>query len=348
MKWTQKGHEYDNMATIISEKDNVYFIYGWGIVGKAFYEKFSSKINIIGIIDRNPEKWGKHEGIPIISPKQLQLCKNQKIIVATGWVSEVSKVLKEKGFKDRVDYFLLEEFSAIYNFYIENKLHLENVAMVCNELCTLRCEKCVSLIPYNKHRVNYSYDEMKDSADALFNWVDSVGILALGGGDVMLNPELERFIDYLGTHYITRIGKIEVYTNAIIMPKETMLELWKKYKIVVRFTDYSKNAPGIQKISEFLELCENNGIFCEHVRFDNWVDTGFPQESNGITSEEGLINHCKRCSPVICSNVIHKKMFYCSPAGMSYASGLFEEDNDDFFDLSIFDASKKNRAIRVL
>lgn len=341
MKWVDKGHEYDQRAKILVNKKNEYFIYGWGIVGKTFFDKFSNEIDIVGIIDRDPQKWGEYNGIPISSPEELRLNENQIVIVATGWVAEVSKLLNSNGYSYGVDYFLVDEFSTIYNFYVHDRLHLENVAIVCNEKCTLRCEKCVALIPYNKHQINYSFEEMCETADLLFKWIDSVGILALSGGDAMLNNNLEKFIAYLGCKYIERIGKIELYTNAIILPTENMINLWRKYGIIVRFTDYSKNVPGRQKIAYFINLCKINNIHCEQVKFDNWVDIGYPQESNGISTEEGLINHCKRCSPVICTTIIKNKLFYCSPAGMSYASGLFDEENGDFFQLDLFDVNKR-------
>ena len=342
MKWTKKAHEYDDFAEIIMNPENKYYIWGWGIVGKTFYEKFHRDVHFVAVVDKDEKKWGETcNGISVISPDEFSLGKNEKVIIATGWVEEVRNQLEGKGYNYREDYFLVDEFSTVYMFYAHNYLHLENVAITCNQKCTLRCKNCVSLIPYNRHKVNYSYDEMCRSADLLFRWVDSIGILALGGGDIMLNPDLENFIEYLGKKYIEKIGKIELYTNAIILPSSEMIELWKKYSIVVRFTDYSKNVPGVQKISEFLEICNKNEINCEHVKFDNWVDTGYPQESNGIASDAGLEAHCNKCSPVICSIVVHNKLFFCSPSGMAYASGLFDKDKNDYFDLDVYEPDKR-------
>lgn len=346
MKWEKRAHEYDDIAKKITREENKFYIWGWGIVGKTFYEKFQGSINFIGIIDKNEEKWGEQcDNLSVISPDRVKLGKNEKIVITTGWVNEVKNTLENQGYKYREDFFLIDEFSSIYEFYVHDNLHLENVAIVCNEKCTLRCEKCVSLIPYNKHQINYSFDEMCKSSDLLFNWVDSIGILALGGGDVILNPHLSKFIDYLGKKYIRRIGRIELYMNAIILPSTDLIELCKKYNIVIRFTDYSQNVPGVQRISEILELCKNNEICCEHVKFANWVDTGYPQESNGITSDNDLIAHCQKCSPVICSTVIHNKLFYCSPSAMAFASGLFEEDRNDYFDLEDFSQGKRSELL---
>lgn len=41
-----------------------------------------------------------------------------------------------------------------------------------------------------------------------------------------------------------KIQDIEIYTNAIIMPSEELICLFKKYNVIVRFSDYSKTIPG--------------------------------------------------------------------------------------------------------
>lgn len=346
MKWINKGHEYDEIANVICNEKSTFYIWGWGYIGKAFYKRYKNIIKIKGAIDSASEKQGKNEDLEVFSPDEIKLQENEKILICTGWVKEVEDKLKSLGYSHFQDYFLLEEFSGVYELYKYNKLHLENVGLVCNEKCTLRCKHCAALIPYNKHQINYSYEEMKKGIDLLFNWVDSVGVFSVSGGDAMLNPDLERIVEYLGTFYRKdRISQLVVYTNAIIMPTESMLNVWKKYDVIIRFTDYSENVPNVQRISTLCEICDNNNVKYEHVRFESWVDLGYPQESNGLVKEEELIQHALNCSPVICSCLKKDKLFYCSPACMADASGLFPIEETDAFELSNYSADRKTELL---
>lgn len=346
MKWINKGKEYDDIAKIICSDQNKYYVWGAGVLGESFFKDFASKIEILGFIDSNPDKQGRRicggKYVNVSSPKELKLKSNEKVLIATGWVNDVSNVLKKKGYKKNQDYFLLEEFSIIYMLYKYNKLYIEKIDMLCNTKCTLKCKHCVALIPYNKCGKNESLSEMKKSADMLFKWVDYVHIFSFGGGDVMLNPDLADFIDYMGKTYRgKKIQDFELYTNAIIMPDQKMLDIWKKYDIIVRFTDYSKHVPGRQKIQQMKLLLEENGLRYDHVKFDNWVDTGYPQVSNGIVSEKALIEHCQKCSPVICTSLWQGNIYYCSPSVAAAASGLYEHDSTDVFSLEDYLPERK-------
>ena len=46
MKWEKRAHEYDDIAKKITREENKFYIWGWGIVGKTFYEKFQGSINL--------------------------------------------------------------------------------------------------------------------------------------------------------------------------------------------------------------------------------------------------------------------------------------------------------------
>lgn len=344
MKWKNKGREYDNLAKIICNDENKYYLWGGaGVLGESFYKDFSGKINILGFIDSNPDKQGKRDdGIYVYAPNEFTLGENEKVLIVTGWVKVVSDLLDTKGYKKNIDYFLLDEFSTIFMMYKYNKLYIEKMDMMCNTKCTLRCIHCSSLIPYQKNGANDSLEEMKESVNLLFQWVDYVHIFSFGGGDVMLHPDLKKFIEYVGkTFKGKQIQDFELYTNAIIMPDQEMLEIWKKYDVIVRFTDYSKNVPGRQKIDQMKSLLEENHLRYDHVKFDNWMDTGYPQESNGIHGEEALISHCRNCSPVICTSLRKNKIFYCSPACAADASGLFEHVEEDGFSLRNFHPDRK-------
>lgn len=343
MKWVNRGHEYDEYAAAICDDHVKYYLWGAGILGESFYEDFSSKISILGFIDSNPAKQGKRaDGAYVYAPDEFTLGQNEKVIIATGWVKQVSDLLNERGYKKNIDYYLLDEFSTIYMMYKYNKLHVEKVDMFCNTVCSLRCVHCSALIPYHKAGRNYPFEEMKRNVDLIFQWVDYMHILSFSGGDAMVNPDLRKIIDYTGKTYMgTKVQDFELYTNAIVMPDQEMLDIWKKYNVIVRFTNYTKHAAGRQKINQMIDLLEKNNLRYDYVQFEQWLDMGYPQESNGLTCDEEWIAHCKNCSPVISTCLNNGKIFYCSPSCAADASGLFEHDETDGFSLEGYEPSRK-------
>lgn len=343
MKWENKGHEYDSVAEMICADDIKYYLWGAGVLGESFYEDFSNKMTIIGFIDSNPKKQGQREdGIFVYKPDEIELKSNEKVIIATGWVKQVSDYLNSRGYRKNIDYYLLDEFSTIYMMYKYNKLHVEKVDMFCNTLCSLRCIHCSALIPYHKKGRNYSFEEMKRNVDLIFQWVDYMHILSFSGGDAMVNPELIKIIEYTGEKYKgKKVQDFELYTNAIITPSPEMLDIWKKYNVIVRFTNYTKHVVGRQKIEEMIDLLGKNNLKYDYVQFDKWLDMGYPQETNGLVNDEELINHCKECSPVISTCLNDGKIFYCSPSCGADASQLFEHDAFDGFSLENFEPSRK-------
>ncbi len=343
MKWKNKGHEYDEFAKAICNENIKYYLWGAGILGESFYLDFYNKISVMGFIDSNPDKQGKREdGVYVYAPDEFELKADEKVIIVTGWVKQVSDYLNHRGYKKNRDYYLLDEFSTIYMMYKYNKLHVEKVDMFCNTLCSLHCKHCSALMPYQKKRRNYSFLEMKQNVDLIFQWVDYMHILSFSGGDAMLNPELYEIIDYTGKMYKgKKVQDFELYTNAIIMPSEEMLYIWKKYNVIIRFTDYTKHVPGKQKIDNMIDILKRNHLKYDFVKFEKWLDMGYPQNSNGLENDEDLIAHCKECSPVISTCLNEQKIFYCSPSCAADASQLFEHDETDGFSLNNYSPNHK-------
>lgn len=230
---------------------------------------------------------------------------------------------------------------------MEDKVYTISANITVTTKCTLRCEKCMGLIPYVKNPRNIELEEIKQELKRYFQWVDRLAVLGIGGGDVLLNPKLTDIIEFIAKEYLEteKIKDLELYTNAIIMPNESLLKLCKKYDIIIRFSDYSKEIPKRQKIQELVELLETNQIRYDHVIWDNWYDIGFPQESNGLNTEEKLQRHYDKCITKLCT-VIHKgKLYFCSVHASAVQAGYCEAYGEDCFDLAEYSADRRKEFI---
>lgn len=337
-----KGHEFDDIASRICNKENLFIIFGAGTFGKAFVEEFGNELNITCFVDSNKSKQGTVVcGLSVRSPDDLDPTQGEMVLVSTGWTGEVFGLLQKKGYVKNKDFFHIDEFMTIYKMYRENLLYVSNLSINITEYCSLKCRKCAVLNPYIQNKVHLSPKEVQKSLDMYFNWVDEVSVLGLGGGDSMVHPQFNDILELVGKRYYGRqIHHIEVYSNAVIRPDDRSLNLFKKYDVIYRFTDYGEAAFEKQKTKEIMKILENNGISYDHAKFEKWSDYGYPQKSNGIPKEK-LREFYKSCDRRSCQGIWGTKLFYCGLAIWAQRAGYCEVVETDYVDLSRKDLDKK-------
>lgn len=348
MKWENKGHEYDHMIEIFNQSDITYYIWGAGVFGKAFYDEFSENFSLKAFIDCDEAKQGTDFcGIPVLSPEKFfeEYKENDIIVVSTGQTGGVYKCLEKHGLKKHQDYYHIDEFSAVYMMERYDKVYVSDLTLDITECCTLKCEYCNAFIPRIQKPCNYSLEEIREEMEQYFRWVDVVNVLGVCGGDAMVHPQFYQILEWLGDKYYGKqIKHLEVYSNAVIVPNEETITLFKKYNVIYRFTDYG-GASGKQNIDEVVQVLEENQILYDHVRFSEWYDCGYPQESNGITSEEGLIHFFDLCDRKTCHGISGNKLFFCDMCVGAAKIGYCELDDSDYFDLSVYSRDRRREFI---
>ncbi|MDR2409114.1 MAG: hypothetical protein LBE13_13505, partial [Bacteroidales bacterium] len=254
MKWIKPGYEFDELSDVIlAASSKEVFIWGAGYFGEVVYDVLIKEIQLVGYIDSNPNK--QHSmlnGLTIYSPDILKTRDVNKtiVLVAAGWTKDIFDELEQFGFAQNIFSFSIDDFVAIYMMYKYKKLYLVNVNISIGERCSLKCEKCSSLVPYYTLPKEYSLEEIKDTLLAFFKVTDYVCSLGLTGADAMLSPHLMKIIDFVGEIYGGTIGNIQLYTSGVLIPKPRLIDLMKKHNVYYRFTDY--DLPKIQKIPEII------------------------------------------------------------------------------------------------
>lgn len=333
MKWTNKGHQFDEVAKEILSEESKYYLWGKGAYGLKFYEEFNDEIEIIGFVDINIDKQNNNsDNIPTFNYDVLNSESNIKIIVTCSYESQIFPILEEKGFKRNKDFFMYSEFTSIYKMYKYNKLNLFSIAYQITEKCTLMCTKCVSLTPHLKKLNNTPKEKIMKDLESTFKVVDNISVLSLSGGDTLLYPDLDELLEKIGEKYYKKgVSNIEIMTNAVIFPSDKTIELIKKYSILVRFSDYGKQTKDRQKIDQFIELMKTNGIAYDKVNFTNWVDFGYPQQTNNI---KNLPEFFDKCNNRNCNAIYDNKIFNCAIIIHPNKIGHCNFSEHDYFDLS--------------
>ena len=347
MKWTNKGHEYDEIAAHLIDKKTRYYIWGAGTFGIAFCEEFCEEFSFTAFVDRNIRKQGTEVcGLPVLSPSDFQKQWNGEIvIVSTGMTRSAYEQLESFGLVRHKDFYHIDEISSIYMLYKYGKVYLSDLTIPITQYCTLKCKYCNSFIPKIKNPVNFDIQQIRDELEAYFRWTDTVNILGLVGGDAMSHPRFNEILRWIGdTYYPERARHLEIYSNAVITPTPQTLELFKKYNVFYRFTDYGGSS-GKQNIDQITAILRENDIRYDHVKFTDWFDSGYPQTTNGITSEDGLRRFFDMCDRKSCHTISGSKLLFCGQCMSADWIDYCRLADSDYFDLSIYDETRKREFV---
>lgn len=86
-------------------------IFGASNMGKIAYNKLKNKYNIIYFCDNSKEKWNQFIcKTPIISPQDLKKYRDKDIVIASSYVKEIEKQLKQSGYTKVKIFTLIDVF----------------------------------------------------------------------------------------------------------------------------------------------------------------------------------------------------------------------------------------------
>lgn len=341
MKWTNKGHQYDELAEIIcKDEEYEYYIWGAGITGGVFYQKFKERLDIKGFIDSAKEKQqAGHENMPVYSIDQIIKKKNTRIVVSPAYFDEIGRILDGKGWKRNEEYFESHIFGCVYLMYKYDELYIHRTDVSLTERCTLKCKKCNMYMPFYKAPKDRSLKAVMEDFDCYFCLVTYVDYINLLGGEPFLYKQLPDVIEYLCDKYGDRIGRIEIFTNGTIVPDRELLYLIKKNSIHLGISDYTRIVPYNNKLNEFIKEIESIGITYRRERYEEWLDFGFPDNSFVLSEGDSLEKHFDECWEEF-RGLYDRKYYYCHLNTSAIRAGLFREDSNDYFEL-LSDASKR-------
>lgn len=334
-KWECRGHELDELASIMLNEKNEYYLVGSKEDINSFYEKTGQYMkSIMGIILLE-EADLEYSGQRIVTENQVQI-NDHIILVCTARNRLEYEAIKNKwetkGILENRQFFQGELFSMIYDVYIRKQIRLDRIEIFLTSRCTLNCEKCISYIPYFHRRTDVPLEQLKKDADLLFQKIDYIYKLKLLGGEGLLYPSLVEYIDYLCGHYGKKIGTIRIGTNGTILPTRDILDMCVRNHVVLDISDYSEAVPDKSKLDEIKILCDRYHVAVEIKRVgEQWLDLGFPNSTFSKRNEEQLQKLFHGCS-MFCRQFAKGKMWFCCTNFAAVCAELFPENENDYFD----------------
>lgn len=348
MKWKNRGHEFDSMYKKISEKAGFY-LFGAGDYGRQFLDIFGAKIEIKGYIDNDPCKQGKKiNGIKCSSMAEIKLTKEEGIIVTMSQIARVKPIeqLKQLGYKENEDFFIIEEFISVYFVYKEGMVYFSSVSLLPSTACNLNCRNCLNFNPFAKQFYVRELEDLKRDIDLFFSCVDRIMLFHISGGEPMLYKHITDLIEYVLQNYGNRIDTLRTVTNGTVVPKDEILEKLSKCKVEVTVDDYREAVPRFNEcfdklIQKFNEYHINYYIN----KVDSWIDLAPERTDYSRLTDEQLEMHRESCSQSW-QELRDGKLYSCNYAAYATVAGIAgEQDLEEVYDLTQFNAEKKKELI---
>lgn len=301
MKWTNKGHEFDELGSRFIGKSIVFYDVAeetYSFCNK-LYAIAPSRIRAV-VID-NYDKVDYICGAPTISKEEFSKINVGETIVIlccshlSNYRAQAHKHAINLGYKDGINLFYYDTFEyfylPIYLFYSCDILYFKSISMVLTTKCNLNCECCLNFTPYNKNKRDFEMDELKKNVDCFFQKVDVVDRFLMSGGEPFLYPNLVELIDYLGEKYRDKTLRFSIVTNGTIIPCIDIINALKRNRVLVQVDDYSRAIGSKSKVEEIKRIFDDNKIKYEIIAVPYWIDMN-PTGNTNDQNLEAKMNTC--------------------------------------------------------
>jgi hypothetical protein len=357
MKWTSKGHQFDDLGMLLKDKNQVY-IYGAALKGGKLFELLRScnkwlnwEIAFVDA-DKCKQKDG-YLGTQVLSPEELfnSPKENHFVIVAASPFNtvEITDILLKNGYVSDFNCFAYEKFMnfilPIHFVYNYDMVFFSSQSILPSTVCNLNCESCLNFNPYIKNHITDDFELVKNDIDSFFTAIDYIDRFQITGGEPFLYKELGNLISYIEENYRDKIFNLETVTNGSVIPSDELCKILKENDVHVILDDY-RNAlkDGDKKFNEIMNKFNEYGIQYT----PNFVTEWFNIYPKGIDhsnwSKKELIDHYDACNNPF-STIRDKKIYACNYAHYAEKAGLIVENSNDYFDLSKFTPKMKKELV---
>lgn len=348
MKWRNKGHEYDAVYQKMAEKRSFY-LFGAGDYGRQFINTLSAEIQINGYIDNDPNKQGDSiQGKKCYSLEEINLAPDEGIIITMSQLARIVPVeqLKQRGYVENEDFFVIEEFLSVYNVYKNDRVYFSGISFLPSTICNLKCRHCLNFNPFAKEYYVREWDALVKDVDLFFSCVDRIMLFHISGGEPMLYKHTADLVEYIDKNYGHRIDKLRTVTNGTIVPDNEILEKLAMYHVEVTVDDYREAVPHFrEKFDKVIGKLEEFHVDYYINKVDNWIDLAPEKTDYSAMTDEQLEAHRSACNQSW-QELRDGKLYSCNYAAYATVAGIAgEQDLEESYDLTQFTSEKKKELV---
>lgn len=360
MKWKNKGHEFDELGKIFKKNKDLLFL---GDIDKA--KKMKECLNFLGAkifvptINYNSIEFkflnyfrNRNKIIKHINSANTNL-EGKTVIIIGDYSNQIEYFLSKLGLKKNINYFIsnndeptfydyqsefLMKYLSIFGVYAYDKVYLPSNNIVTTTVCNLNCTACLNFNPYNKHKKHSNIEDLKKSIDMYFEYVDTVGLLHITGGEPTLYPNLINLLTYINDNYRNKIIDLVMPTNGIKEIPDSLCKIFYDANMIIQIDNYLEAVPQYESIvKNNIEKLNKYGVKMDLLPAGvkwNWIEAYPPKYDYSLLSDEENTKRFDLCGSVF-SEIRNDKIYACCYQGFAETAGIIKNyDKDDTFDLS--------------
>jgi len=172
-----------------------------------------------------------------------------------------------------------------------------------------------------------SFQDLAPVIDRLYNSVDGVHSVCMGGGEPFMNPEISSIIDEVANS--PKVSWVRTYTTGMPIPSEKVLKSLANPKVTVGVSDYGEISKTIRN-GTIQSTFEAAGVMYR-IENNSWQDFGGFEFRNRTKRE--LARQFSGCWARMCLNVINGELHYCPRSAYGMDLGIIPRNPDDYVDL---------------
>jgi len=349
---------------------NQVFVFGTGNFGKLVLHGLLGKaIHVQGFIDLNPNNVGSMiSGIPVIDT--LSIPEGSHVVLASNrnnipFLKKILDKSKASSF-DNCD-FLFDNFDCVgvdtdwsiekckeeidlFMFSIldqnsggkADNLRIKSLDVVFTEKCTLKCVDCSNLMQYYKEPKNTEHLVLLESINTFMRHVDYVHELRIIGGEPFVYRDIDKVMELLLGY--DNFGKIVIYTNGTVVPRENVLALSVDSRVSFLISDYGAALSNRSK--QLASVLEERKVKYIRERIISWHDCAAIDKKNRSSDETyEVFSNC-------CSNdtlsLLHGKVYGCPFSAHADNLGAIPKFEDDVVDLQAADSKSISNKLKLM
>ncbi len=308
--------------------------FGIGRIGRRVIPTLMKEFNIPFLID-NGGRTEKLYGLDVLSLSMADSYlreKHLKVVVTTVRCSyeEITKEMEELGFRENIDFCIFERFAEEWNLRWKNKCVLAKIDTIITSRCTLKCKNCNLFIGHMSAHYDIDLANLQKNFDIFFDSVDYVYEYTLLGGEPFLHKNLAEIISYLGDRYGEKIGQINLISNGTIVPNDNMINVLRKYHVMVHISDYTCSVDYGKVLKKLEDKFSEEGIECYVIPNNTWKDVMYPQYTYHTEDPKAHMLLCGHST----HSVANGRLYWCDPAFAAECFIGFQSEKDDALDLA--------------
>ena len=355
---------------------NQVFIFGTGNFGNLVLHGLLVKgVHVQGFIDLNPNNVGSViSGIPVIDT--LSIPEGSHVVLASNrnnipFLKKTLDKSKASSF-DNCD-FLFDDFDYVgidtdwsiemckeeidlFMFSIHNQyndidqdpggkadnLRIKSLDVVLTEKCNLKCVDCSNLMQYYKEPKNTEHLVLLESINTFMRHVDYVHELRIIGGEPFVYRDIDKVMELLLGY--DNFGKIVIYTNGTVVPRENVLALSVDSRVSFLISDYGAALSNRSK--QLASVLEERKVKYIRERIISWHDCAAIDKKNRSSDEtyEVFSNCCAKDT----LSLLHGKVYGCPFSAHADNLGAIPKFEDDVVDLQAADSKSISNKLKLM